>query len=216
MNINGKIKELVWTEFGVGSYVCRVFDEPTPMVYAVVRYYSEDPFYSVRVNGNEIAPASDADAGKALAQSHFEKHVCSTFEYIWDENKSVDEIDDQMKNFMSGVVGIVEASSYESMMLWSENHKKYDWKEGRSGFLVTVGFIGTKPVCISVLTPVINGHKLLFWHATSTVVDYDMIRKWIELAAPETAYSHGHLNNTDAMNFHNVLHQADRMKEEAA
>jgi len=215
MNITGKIKELVWTEFGVGSYVCRVFDEPTPMVYAIVRYYSEDPFYSVRVNGNEIAPASDADTGKKVAQDHYHNHVRAGFEYIWDENKTVDGLDDQMQNFLSGVVGVVEASSYESMMLWSENHNKLDWKEGRSGFLSTVGFIGTKPVCISVLTPVIGGHKLLFWHATSTVVDYDMIRAWLELAVPKTAWNHGRLNQTDAMNFHNVLHEADRMKEAA-
>lgn len=111
---------------------------------------------------------------------------------------------DEMKAFLEGVVGVVEANSYESMCLWQEHtkrHGKESWVSNLSGFLEIVGHLNDKPVCISLFTTVVNGQKLLFWHATSTVVDHDIIRKWFEKNLTPEAYG----NTTDAMNFHNVL-----------
>jgi len=118
------------------------------------------------------------------------------------------ETDDEIKKFLEGIVGAVEASSFEELCIWQEYTQElnYSWKQNCSGYLEYVGLFHSRPICINLRTSVVNGHKILFWEATSQLVDYKMIDKWMEKNLPKSArHSDGRLNKTDAMNFCNIL-----------
>lgn len=108
--------------------------------------------------------------------------------------------DSQMLNFIEGVVGIIEASSNEKMYIWQSNkdHRKETWEDRHSGILEYVGWLNKRPICISLQIVIIGGNKILFWHATSSLVDYEMIDEWFELNLPG-------IPKTDATNWTNVL-----------
>jgi hypothetical protein len=117
----------------------------------------------------------------------------------------------EMDKFLHGVVGAVEANSYESLCLWHEQHERAGktWKQGSGGCMVQVGELADMPVCVSLFVNEVDGHRILFYDATSRVVDSRMVEKWLKENLPLTAFENGdarkRLNVTNAMNFHNVL-----------
>lgn len=122
--------------------------------------------------------------------------------------------DPQLDKYLLGVVGVVEATSFEQHALWRFNDAKLDgarlsWVETGHGFLPTVGEIDGRPVRVSVMTTTVDGHKILFFYATSAAVDHDQIDAWLKKTMPVTAFEDSdprkRLNRSDAMNFHNVL-----------
>lgn len=112
-----------------------------------------------------------------------------------------------IESYLEGCTGCIEATSFEYMCLWREyTSKKADWKENLSGHYVEVGRINFNPINISLRTAVISGHKILFWHATSPVVDYNQIEKWLLNNLPVSCFeAPEQLNKTDAQNFYNVF-----------
>lgn len=118
---------------------------------------------------------------------------------------------DEMDRFLCGVVGVVEANSYEGMCLWQEQHERggKTWKEGGGGPMVQVGELADMPVCISLTVNEIDGHRILFVDETSQVRDSRMVEKWLEENLPVTAFEDAdprkRLNSTNAMNFSNIL-----------
>lgn len=117
--------------------------------------------------------------------------------------------DREMTDFLAGVVGVVEATSYEYHMLWVENQRAdrpRTWEEISLGLLKTVGCLDDRPVCVSLRKARVGGHLLLFVDPTSQVVDHVMIDDWLLTTLPDSACrENGHVNRTDAMNFHNVF-----------
>lgn len=113
--------------------------------------------------------------------------------------------DKEMVEFLGGVVGAVEATSFERLCLWQERDKTKPWVQGLSGFLERVGEINDLPVCISLQVDEVDGHRLLFYNATSRAVDHDQIKTWLHANLPDTAKRDGRVNRVDAMNFHNVF-----------
>lgn len=112
----------------------------------------------------------------------------------------------EMTDFLDGVVGAVEANSYEKYMLWYENQQsKYrkTWVSNNMGLMEIVGYIDKRPVCISLFTSVVGSRKILFYYATSQIVDHLMIDEWLKENLPKTAFRNdGYVNKTDATNFH--------------
>jgi hypothetical protein len=109
-------------------------------------------------------------------------------------------------DFLSGVIGIVEATDFERQCLWERNHEHMTWESNLSGYLPTVGLHGDDRVVISLLTAKIDGHKVLFWHATSPIVNYTLITEWFRKNMPRTAFRpDDYLNNVDSQNFSNVF-----------
>ncbi len=94
-------------------------------------------------------------------------------------------VSEQIKEYLVGCIGAVEANRFEEMALWERYHKEKGktW-EGTSGYGVHVGDIDGRPVCLSFLLKTIDGKKILFWHPTSQVVDYVMIEEYMERALP--------------------------------
>lgn len=114
--------------------------------------------------------------------------------------------DPDLENFLTGVVGWVEASSYEQHCLWKEWHLDGNlvWIENLSGLGREVGRIDDRPIFISLRTALVDGHKLLFVDPTSVVVDHDQIEQWLRTKLPPEAYC----VRSDAQNFPNVLYAA--------
>lgn len=115
---------------------------------------------------------------------------------------------ENLEEVYKGVYGIVEANSFESLTLWQEWHKErgYSWVQNSSGWLVKVGAVGDKEIWISPLAHIVNGKKILFVEATSTLIDWDIIDDYLKLNAPSALRSNGYLNKENAMNFHCLVH----------
>lgn len=115
----------------------------------------------------------------------------------------------EYEEFLRGVVGVVEATRYEKHSLWKEYafSKKVTWEAGLGGPMVTIGKVDGRPVVITLMVDVIDGHRVLFVDATSQVVDWTMIDEWLLQNMPSSAYRKGsqYLNRQDPMNFYNVL-----------
>lgn len=114
-----------------------------------------------------------------------------------------------MKEFLKDVVGVVEATSYESMCLWREYHQtqKKTWIQGRGGYLPTIGQLDGRPVVLSLLVNTVDSRPILFLEVTSQVVDHKMVEEWLKLHLPASALKDGgkYINKVNAMNFHNVF-----------
>lgn len=100
------------------------------------------------------------------------------------------------------VVLTVEATSFERSCLWerfAEEARRFHptspmprvlWEQDSSGWLSDVGHIEDSPVCISVMFARIAGHMVLFWEATSIMVNHTMIADWLLNNVP--AHARGH------------------------
>jgi hypothetical protein len=128
------------------------------------------------------------------------------------------ETDHQMVEFLEGVTGVVDADDYAYHSLWerfSEEGKKffdtgdrirYSWESNRAGLRTCVGTYDGRECWVSLTTAVVNGQKLLFYYGTSTFVDHDLIRTWLDANIPATGrQSDGRIHHTDATNFVNIL-----------
>lgn len=115
-------------------------------------------------------------------------------------------VSDDIRSYLEGVVGVVEANSFEIMCLWQRwQELGKSWVSTGHGYLATVGHVGDMPVCISILTATVDGEKILFIDPTSQVVDYRMVEDWLKTHVVTALRDDGYLNRSDAMNFSNVL-----------
>ena len=115
-----------------------------------------------------------------------------------------------LEDVYKDVHGIVEANSFESLELWKYWHqeKGYTWVQNNHGWLVKVGeIIKGKEVWISPLAHIVNGRKILFVDATSSVVDWNMIEDYLKENVPSAVTRNKiYLNKENAMNFHCLVH----------
>lgn len=113
------------------------------------------------------------------------------------------------KEFLKGVVGVVKATHTERHLLWEKYHyndKLFTWVSGGGGPAPIIGYVNDMPVCVTLLVDVIEGHPILFIDATSQVVDWRMVDEFLKKHLPQSAFKDsGYVNETDAMNFTNVL-----------
>ena len=123
--------------------------------------------------------------------------------------------DTEALKFFEGVVGLVEANSFEKHQLWALNRAKQDgigvaprvWVENLAGIGRCIGYVVDMPVFVSLMTATIDGQKILFYEATSQVVDHRMVEAWLQYNMPTTALRPDtpYLNKTDANNFHTIF-----------
>jgi hypothetical protein len=121
--------------------------------------------------------------------------------------------DDELAEFLEGVVGVIEDSSSLATSYIFEKVVKYwgrdAYKQHGMGLMHTIGMVGDMPVCVSLTFNHIKGHKILFVEATSAVVDHRLVREWIEKIVPDSAFEDGdrnkRLNITDANNWSNAI-----------
>lgn len=108
------------------------------------------------------------------------------------------------------VVYMVEANSFETMMIWREHHKELNWKSVTlGGPMFHLGSINDRPVVLSVDIFSILGRKVMSYNPTSQLVDWVMVEEFLEKSWPNA-------KKTDAMNFHNAIYHIRSMNEVAA
>lgn len=111
-------------------------------------------------------------------------------------------------------VFIVEATSFEQHCLWGQ-HASDSWMRPKdyevvtweqiNGWLITVGEIGKRPVCISTSWVKINGALVMFYEQCSQVCDSVQTKKWVDKHFNEK-WDNGHRPaRCDAMNFGHCL-----------
>ena len=112
-------------------------------------------------------------------------------------------IPDNVRERFINLDGLVEADNVHIlyyMKIMKENHRS--WDDERVGVCLTVAHVninGKKmPIVIQMFFSVINGKRLCFWHASSCVVDYDVVDAWFEKNLPG-------IRRTDANNFYSMF-----------
>lgn len=111
-------------------------------------------------------------------------------------------------------VALVEATNFEHLMLWAQyaedgNLQERDsyrrdvrmsWVQDLSGWHEQVGFCcNVAAIHVSMSWATVDGHLMCFWESTSTIVDYDIVKKWLLQTFPKN------VRTTDAQNFHNAF-----------
>lgn len=89
----------------------------------------------------------------------------------------------------------VEATSFEENTLYEKFKDKVIWKEMRSGLGKVVGEVSDCKVFLSLRFNFINDIPVLFWEATSMMVDHFQIEEWFD---ENTQIK----RNVSAQNFH--------------
>lgn len=114
-------------------------------------------------------------------------------------------IDADVREFVKGVIGFCAATREEEHGIWERfvdrRNPPVTWTQC-GGIGVTVGYLDDRPIAVSLAKVRVAGHPVIFYHATSTVVDYDMVRAFIDDLMEEALEVRNH---TDAANFANIL-----------
>lgn len=110
----------------------------------------------------------------------------------------------------------VEATSCEKHFLWKEYNVKHAWKDIGFGWGMHVGELDSMPIVVSLQMAIIDGRRILFYEATSQIVDHRIISKWLNDNVPALKHIEGvRRKMCDATNFHNCLHSiAEANKKE--
>lgn len=129
---------------------------------------------------------------------------------------------EELKQRLRDTKFVVEATSCECQFLWewwSEDalyrdspHRRVSWEQLNPGWFETVGHCGDSPICVNVWWNRINGVLVMFWEATSELVDFKIVRAWIEKQCSPRWAGETRLAHTDANNFHHVLHAIEEMQ----
>lgn len=115
-----------------------------------------------------------------------------------------------VEKLFEGVEFLVEATSYEQYTFWDKH--AFDSREALPaqqfiktweqlpGWIVDVGELAGRPVCIEMMYGKLDGHLICFYHGCSQVVDHEMIEAWLE-----KNYSLWDTRRCNASNFHSCL-----------
>jgi hypothetical protein len=123
------------------------------------------------------------------------------------------------EELLKQTVFIVEANSFEQHTLWQQHCNKEnfrDWPkmtwEQMHGWLVTVGKLDDRPVCISTSWVKVDGFLVMFWYECSQVADYVQTEKWLDENFTRK-YDNGTRSATcDAMNFGHCISAIRELK----
>ena len=111
------------------------------------------------------------------------------------------EDENRLQILLRDTVYCVEATDFEALSLWVEHHEKIEWRQENPGYGITVGQCAKMPVTICLTWNWLNGHLIVFYEATSQVVDHRMVEKWLKENLP--VFDQG--KQCNAMNFGHCL-----------
>jgi hypothetical protein len=111
---------------------------------------------------------------------------------------------------------VVKATSFEQQCLWEEHaedsYRRFSyrkWEQVNSVGVFPVGELDSRTICVSMRWVQIDGHLVMFWEATSQVVDLVKIEKWLERHFTGTWCNGTRQATTNAANFHHCLNAID-------
>lgn len=119
----------------------------------------------------------------------------------------------EFRQLMSDTVAVVEATSFEQYVLQRDlrEGRQNAWKDmraeqGMSGIMLGVGDCGGMQTCISLGYMRLDGHVIMFYEATSRIVDHGLVRIWVD------ANFHSSVTRTNADNFAHAIHAVQQVK----
>lgn len=113
-------------------------------------------------------------------------------------------------------VFVVEVSSFEKQALWERYARevahldrrsgpRVHWQDQGRGWWFQIAEVDKRPVMISVFGALLNDSAILFYEATSEVVDWKAIEEWFREHCWPMWDSDTRRAHCDAMNFHHCL-----------
>ena len=117
---------------------------------------------------------------------------------------------DTAESRLAKTLFIVEANRFEQQSLWERyaystmSRGDFIWEQ-MDGWLVTVGKLHGRPICIDVFWNKIEGQLVMFWHPTSALVDHKMIDNWLDENFHGTYNKGLRRASCDAQNFHQCI-----------
>lgn len=114
---------------------------------------------------------------------------------------------------LANIAFVVEATAFETQCLWEQHHKQLSWDSRECGFLSAIGRVDNRPVCLSLRFVKLDGHRVLFVHPTSQVVDYALMEAWLAVNCAPKMPGSTRLARADAQNFHQCLHAIRQLNE---
>jgi hypothetical protein len=111
---------------------------------------------------------------------------------------------------------MVEATNCEKFYLWARysdqsvtrhnSDRSVTWETLESSFY-TVGHLENRPIVVSISWHRINNYVVMFYEATSKLVDWAMIESWLAKQFPHIKHKY------DAANFRHCLLHIDQIRE---
>jgi hypothetical protein len=103
------------------------------------------------------------------------------------------------------VAYIVEANSFEKLTLWEKffhNSKDpVEWESSNRGQSFHIGDLDGRPIWVNIIIDYIDKVPVAFWEATSQVVDFAAVDKWLHKEFPQLFPVNKRYLHTDATNF---------------
>jgi len=117
------------------------------------------------------------------------------------------------QDLFKDVVFLVEADDFARQVLLERvrTHRPdlKSWQQVMEGRIVTIGYLGKRPICVSLFYAVIDGKRVMFFSACSMLVDHQLVEDWLR-----AGFKPGLYFSSNAMNFHNCVQALARMSKE--
>lgn len=112
------------------------------------------------------------------------------------------QLDDE---FIDDVAFVIEANRNEAQWLW-EKYNDIGYSTENSGVMKHLGDFGGMPVWLSLFVGHLNGVKFVLYEPTSLVVDYQMVRDFLD-------YHYQEIKKIDCACFGQVINKAYEKEE---
>lgn len=109
---------------------------------------------------------------------------------------------------------VIEATSFEQQTLWEQFEGKMAWVHISEGRSFTVGKLAGFPVCVRVSWARLNSQLVMFYDATSRVVDHEMVETFLKSKCNPKWDNGTRTSYTDANNFHHAIQAINAKNQE--
>lgn len=128
---------------------------------------------------------------------------------------------DTMLLRLKATVYAVEANRNEHHQLWNDHctsvqpawraptheYHRVVWEQLSDGYGWTFGYDHRRPMMVMLTWARISGHLVLFYEATSQLVNHETLKEWLYATLPHlVGNDNKRYHFTDAQNFHQVIH----------
>lgn len=122
----------------------------------------------------------------------------------------------QLEDYFRLAEYVVEVTTAEKHFLWEKYHKEVDWDEQKffTGFGRDIGRVDKRPITVSFRLILINKLHVLFWEATSELVDYKMIDDYMKEHCNPMEFGTDRRAKCYAEGFYNCISYSNRDRTE--
>lgn len=121
---------------------------------------------------------------------------------------------ERLDDRFADTVYVVEATSFERQALWKQNQEtgRLDWQQDLSGIGPTLGYLDGREICVDFTWAELNGQRVLFYEATSEVVDHKLIDAWLQENCNPSCDNGQRRAHTNADNFGHCISAVESLE----